>query len=147
MASRMTDRPSNVAPIDTAPYSKVPNMILLKRRPNSSLVPATGPEAAAPLPSLIDPLSETEASPAASAPDPSAVIPHLGSMADDRLMVVTETAAYIRSSKSFLDKGRLTGRGPPFICVGRKILYRKSAVDAWLSKREFESTSQYTTQL
>jgi excisionase family DNA binding protein len=61
----------------------------------------------------------------------------------DPLMTVKETAVYLRVSKSFLDKARLTGDGPGFIRVGRKILYRKSVVDAWLQQRQFASTSQY----
>ena len=61
----------------------------------------------------------------------------------DPLMTVKETAAYLCVSKSFLDKARLTGDGPAFIRIGRKILYRKSVVDAWLQQRQFASTSQY----
>jgi excisionase family DNA binding protein len=75
------------------------------------------------------------------APKNSPVSP---SSADDPLMTVKEAADYLRVSKSFLDKARLCGEGPPFIRVGRKILYRKSAVDAWLTKHQFASTSQYT---
>jgi excisionase family DNA binding protein len=63
---------------------------------------------------------------------------------DDPLMTVKETAAYLRVSKSFLDKARLYGEGPPFTRLGRKILYRHSAVEAWLVKRQFASTSEYT---
>ena len=61
----------------------------------------------------------------------------------DPLMTVKQTAAYLCVSKSFLDKARLTGEGPGFIRIGRKILYRKSVVDAWLQQRQFASTSQY----
>jgi excisionase family DNA binding protein len=63
--------------------------------------------------------------------------------ARDPLMTVKETAVYLRVSKSFLDKARLTGEGPVFIRVGRKILYRRSVIDAWLMQRQFASTSQY----
>jgi len=62
----------------------------------------------------------------------------------DPLMTVKETATYLRVSKSYLDKARLTGHGPPFIRLGHKILYRKSAVDGWLQQRQFTATSQYT---
>jgi excisionase family DNA binding protein len=64
----------------------------------------------------------------------------------DPLMVVKETAAYLRVSKSYLDKRRLTGDGPAFVRVGRKILYRRSVVDAWLLQRQFASTSQYESK-
>ena len=46
----------------------------------------------------------------------------------DPLMTVKETAVYLRVSKSFLDKARLTGDGPAFLRIGRKILYRRSVV-------------------
>ena len=64
----------------------------------------------------------------------------------DPLFTVVEAAAYCRVSKSFLDKARVYGGGPPFIRLGgRKILYRKSVLDAWISERVFDSTSQYET--
>jgi excisionase family DNA binding protein len=61
----------------------------------------------------------------------------------DPLMTVKELAVYLHCSKSFLDKARLAGDGPAFSRLGRKILYRKSVVDAWLQQRQFASTSQY----
>jgi excisionase family DNA binding protein len=66
--------------------------------------------------------------------------------ARDPLMTVKEAAAYLRVSKSYLDKARLTGEGPAYSRAGCKILYRKSVVDAWLQQRQFASTSQYETK-
>lgn len=64
----------------------------------------------------------------------------------DPLFTVVEAAACCRVSKSFLDKARVYGGGPRFIRLGgRKILYRKSALDAWMSERVYDSTSQYET--
>jgi predicted DNA-binding transcriptional regulator AlpA len=66
-----------------------------------------------------------------------------GTALRDRLMTVVETAAYLRVSKSYLDKARLSGDGPRFIKIGRKIVYRVIDVDDWLQQRQFHSTSQY----
>ena len=63
---------------------------------------------------------------------------------DERLLTSKEAAAYLRVSKSYLDKLRVYGGGPVFIRLGkRKILYRKSALDFWAGQRRFGSTSEY----
>ena len=61
----------------------------------------------------------------------------------DPLFTVKDAAAYCRVSKSFLDKARVYGGGPSFILLGSRIRYRQSAIDAWMSGRTFNSTSQY----
>jgi len=49
-----------------------------------------------------------------------------------------EAAEYIGMSRSFLRQARMDGRrpnrtpGPPFTKIGRKILYLKDDLDAWL---------------
>jgi len=60
------------------------------------------------------------------------------------LLTPREAAAYLRVSKSYLDKLRVYGGGPRFLRPGkRKILYRKSDLDAWLGSQSFDSTSEY----
>jgi excisionase family DNA binding protein len=60
------------------------------------------------------------------------------------LKTVPEAADYLRVSKSYLDKLRVYGGGPPFMRLGvRKIAYRRSDLDAWLVCRRFNSTSEY----
>jgi excisionase family DNA binding protein len=60
------------------------------------------------------------------------------------LLTVAEAAKYLRVSKSFLDKSRVSGGGPEFIRIGkRKILYRTSALDLWANARRYNSTSEY----
>jgi excisionase family DNA binding protein len=54
-----------------------------------------------------------------------------------------ESARYLRVSKSYLDKLRCTGGGPPYTRLGRKILYRISDLEFWLHQHRFENTSQY----
>ena len=65
-----------------------------------------------------------------------------GNNSDD-ILTVQEAADHLRVSKSYLDKKRVYGGGPPFLQYGRKITYRKSDLDAWLSRRRFTSTSEY----
>ena len=49
-----------------------------------------------------------------------------------------EAATYIGMSRSFLRQSRMDGKranrtpGPPFMKIGRKILYLKDDLDAWL---------------
>jgi excisionase family DNA binding protein len=60
------------------------------------------------------------------------------------LLTPGEAAVYLRVSKSYLDKLRVYGGGPRFLRPGkRKILYRKSDLDAWLGSQSFDSTSEY----
>lgn len=43
-----------------------------------------------------------------------------------------------------LEKWRMTGMGgPPFVRMGRRIIYRWWEVEAWMSKRQYQNTSQY----
>ena len=60
------------------------------------------------------------------------------------LLTPREAAAYLRVSKSYLDKLRVYGGGPKFLRPGkRKILYRKSDLDVWAAERTFTTTSEY----
>lgn len=61
----------------------------------------------------------------------------------DLFLTPKEAAAYLRVSKSYLDKLRVYGGGPKFLRFGRKILYRKSDLDLWAAARCFGSTSEY----
>lgn len=54
-----------------------------------------------------------------------------------------EAAAHLRVSKSYLDKLRVYGGGPPFHRLGRKILYAKPEIDLFVQRRRFSSTSEY----
>lgn len=62
-------------------------------------------------------------------------------------LTTQEAAAYLRVSKSYLDKLRVYGGGPPFHRPGRrKILYRKADLVLWLAARRFGSTSEYASE-
>ena len=62
---------------------------------------------------------------------------------EQELLTPREAAAYIRVSKSYLDKLRVYGGGPMFLRFGRKILYRKFELNRWAEQRCFGSTSEY----
>ncbi len=57
-------------------------------------------------------------------------------------MSVPEAAAYLRLSKSSLDRWRLTGEGPKFVKAGSRIIYRRAELDGWLENRTCRSTSE-----
>lgn len=57
---------------------------------------------------------------------------------------VAQAADYLRVSKNYLDKLRVSGKGPAFVRLGRrKILYRKPDLDKWVEERIYASTTQY----
>lgn len=51
-------------------------------------------------------------------------------------------AEYLGYAESTLEKKRLTGDGPPFIKLGRVIVYDTRDLDAWLASRRAISTSE-----
>jgi excisionase family DNA binding protein len=62
---------------------------------------------------------------------------------DDLFLTPKEAAAYLRVSKSYLDKLRVYGGGPRFLRFGRKILYQKSDLNFWAGERCFGSSAEY----
>lgn len=63
---------------------------------------------------------------------------------DEDLLDPAETANDLNCSKSYLDKLRVYGGGPPFIRLGpRMIRYRRGDARAWARARRFNSTSEY----
>jgi predicted DNA-binding transcriptional regulator AlpA len=53
-------------------------------------------------------------------------------------------ADYLGYAESTLEKKRLTGDGPPFIRLGRVIVYDTRDLDSWLAERRAHSTSEPT---
>jgi predicted DNA-binding transcriptional regulator AlpA len=51
-------------------------------------------------------------------------------------------ADYIGWSESTLEKKRCSGDGPPFIRLGRAVVYDTRDLDTWLDARRFHSTSE-----
>lgn len=54
-----------------------------------------------------------------------------------------EAAEYCGSSASTFEKLRLTGGGPVYSKIGRRVVYRVEDLDAWLDANKRRSTSQH----
>ncbi len=52
-----------------------------------------------------------------------------------------EAAEYCRSSGSTFEKLRLSGGGPLYSKIGRRVVYRVEDLDAWLETNRRRSTS------
>jgi hypothetical protein len=61
-----------------------------------------------------------------------------GGVSKHRILTEMQAAPYIGMSRSFLRQSRMNGRrstrtaGPPFLKIGRKVLYLADDLDAWL---------------
>ena len=60
-----------------------------------------------------------------------------GSFVDTR-----QAAELIGMSKRTLEKWRVEGNGPPFLKLGRRVLYSRADLKAWLLSRRRHSTSE-----
>ena len=59
----------------------------------------------------------------------------------DQLLTVGETAALLRCSIHALNKWRLTGSGPRFVYVGRRVRYRRADLASFVANSTRRSTS------
>jgi len=59
----------------------------------------------------------------------------------DPLLTPQDAAEFLALSKSWLAKLRLTGDGPPYVKLGRRVRYRFSDLEAWLHGQVRRSTS------
>ena len=73
-------------------------------------------------------------------PTPSEQIAPIGS-GGSLYMNVSEAAAYLRSSKSTLDKLRVTGGGPWYTKIGKRVIYDTADLDAYAESNKRCSTS------
>tara|TARA_E500000318_G_scaffold112056_1_gene133736 strand:+ start:2393 stop:2614 length:222 start_codon:yes stop_codon:yes gene_type:complete len=66
-------------------------------------------------------------------------------MTTENLIVISadQVANMLGLSKSTLAKMRLSGNGPAYSKLGRRVVYRPEDVDAWIASRRFRSTSEY----
>ena len=70
-------------------------------------------------------------------------VPHWSSHGDDDLVAPKEASLRMKLSVSTLAKMRCKGDGPPYIKLGSRSVYNKVRdVDAYLSDRQFQSTSE-----
>jgi predicted DNA-binding transcriptional regulator AlpA len=54
---------------------------------------------------------------------------------------VSDAAKHLGLSKSYLDKARVSGNGPSYIKLGRRVVYQPSDLDAWLASNRRRSTT------
>jgi hypothetical protein len=52
-----------------------------------------------------------------------------------------ESARYLRLRKQTLEAWRLNGTGPAFLKLGRRVVYRREALERFMAERERCSTS------
>jgi len=57
-------------------------------------------------------------------------------------LTAPELAEELRVSERTLERLRVKGTGPEFTKAGRKVLYSRTSVNAWLERNTYASTSQ-----
>jgi hypothetical protein len=60
------------------------------------------------------------------------------------LLTQREAALALRLSERTLERSRVSGFGPPFAKLGRRVLYRQDDLDQWIAGRVVSSTSAAT---
>jgi hypothetical protein len=55
-------------------------------------------------------------------------------------------ADYVGLSESFLNKARITGNGPAFHKLGRRVVYAIADLDIWLATHKRSNTSEYVQE-
>ncbi len=58
-----------------------------------------------------------------------------------RKLPVSEASRFLGLSKSTLDKLRISGGGPTYLQLGRRVLYDVADLEAWLTSKRRSSTS------
>lgn len=59
------------------------------------------------------------------------------------VLSAVQVAERLGLSSSTLAKMRLSGNGPPYSKLGRRVVYRPEDIDAWIASKQFCSTSEY----
>lgn len=65
-------------------------------------------------------------------------------MAD--LLTAKQVSARIQRPERTLERWRLTGEGPPFVRLGRRVAYRVADVERWLARRTYASRAAELAQ-
>jgi predicted DNA-binding transcriptional regulator AlpA len=61
----------------------------------------------------------------------------------DILLDSFQAANWLSLSTSTLAKLRLTGKGPVYVKLGRRVAYRNDDLEAWVELHRVRSTSEY----
>jgi predicted DNA-binding transcriptional regulator AlpA len=62
-------------------------------------------------------------------------------MQSEEFLDTTGSAAFLKLSRSTLTKRRLTGDGPKYLKLGRRVVYSRRDLEAWARAQERSSTS------
>ena len=60
-----------------------------------------------------------------------------------RYISSAEAAEYLNVSQSMLAKRRLSGDGPRYSKLGKRVVYEIADLDVWIADRKHRSTSEY----
>ena len=60
----------------------------------------------------------------------------------DELLPVGPAAKLLNVSTKWLERHRIEGDGPPYVKIGRRVVYRRADIMAWLEQRRFRSTAE-----
>jgi hypothetical protein len=61
------------------------------------------------------------------------------------LLDTDQAAEKLRIKRQTLETWRMTGDGPVYLKLGRRVFYRLSALEAWIAKNARQSTSEAAT--
>jgi predicted DNA-binding transcriptional regulator AlpA len=67
-------------------------------------------------------------------------------MLSEEFLDTAGSAALLKLSRSTLTKRRLTGDGPKYLKLGRRVVYARRELEAWARSHERGSTSEYDTE-
>jgi Helix-turn-helix domain len=59
----------------------------------------------------------------------------------NEISTTEEAARFLRLQKQTLEAWRLRGTGPAFLKLGRRVVYRREALERFMAERERTSTS------
>ena len=82
--------------------------------------------------------------PVAPAREPRGFTPVGDGRNEGNLLLSTSHAAeFLNLSSSTLSKWRLSGKGPAFVKLGRRVCYRRSALEKFVTARVYPNTAAY----
>lgn len=64
-------------------------------------------------------------------------------MSDNPFLSTIEAAKRTTLSKTTLERMRTRGDGPKYQLLGKRVVYDRDALDAWVRSKTFHSTSEY----
>ncbi len=71
------------------------------------------------------------------------VICKRGFITQNQLLTAIDAARFLSLSASTLAKMRLSGNSPRYVKMGRRVAYRQTDLENWISAKSFQSTSEY----